>query len=116
MDLALTAGGDLEIPIRMATADEAIAQHILIRLRFVRGEWFLDDSIGVPYFEKVLVKNPNLPVISSIMQRAISETPGVASVDDFVLTLDAATRRASVSFSCTTDTGAALDFSKEFVL
>ena len=32
---------------------EAAVEHILQRVRFTRGEWFLDNLAGVPYFEEI---------------------------------------------------------------
>ena len=55
-DIVLTDDGD----IMLIDNAERVAQQIVISLRFWLGEWFLDTSLGVPYLEYVLVKNPNI--------------------------------------------------------
>ena len=92
-DLYLTDGQITLTP----DAKTAVAQHIAIRLRTFFGEWFLDVREGVPYFELVLVKNPDLGRITSIFRSVILATPGVASIARLQLAHDAATRILSVS-------------------
>ena len=59
---------------------ENIAQGIVIALRFWLGEWFLDTKQGVPYLERVLVKNPNENHIRQVFTEAIQGVPGVRKV------------------------------------
>lgn len=60
-----------------------ILQHILQRLRTYRGEWFLNKSLGVPYYQEILVKQPNRGYIDQIFQTVVAETPGVVGVTQF---------------------------------
>ena len=92
-DLRLT-DGQITLTPDLKTA---VAQHIAIRLRMFFGEWFLDTAEGVPYFELILVKNPNLSQISDVFRTVILETPGVAGVDRLALEHDTATRVLTVS-------------------
>lgn len=109
-DLALT-NGDLVI----VAGIDAIKQHLTIRLRFFLGEWFRNRNEGIDYYGKVLVKNPDIPIITGLLSRVVRETPGVSSVDVFDLTYTPATRSMTVSFTAVCDTGAPLVFSN-FVL
>jgi len=95
---------------------QAVRQHVRSRLRFFLGEWFLDERQGFPYFRDVLVKNPNRQSIISSLRRTIRETPGVAQVDELVLTVDA-DRSARVSFRAILEEEGAdpLDF-EDFIL
>lgn len=87
----------------------AVAQHIAIRLRTFFGEWFLDTAQGVPYFEIVMVKNPDLSQISGIFRAVILETPGVAYIDRLNLDHDKATRVLNISdLRIVLDSGATL--------
>jgi hypothetical protein len=119
-DLALdTLTGDLDITgdeLHVIDGDDAIIQHLAIRLRLFRGEWFLDETIGMPYYERVLVKNPDLVAVRSAFRQAIITTPGIASLDKFSLALDSATRKLTVEFTAIKDSGGTLDFSREFVI
>ena len=82
-----------------------VAQHIKTRLLFVRGEWFLNGELGVPWFEDILVKNPRGVLVEAALKAAIRETPGVNSLDAFVLDYIPGTRQLGVSFRATTDFG-----------
>ncbi len=116
----LTSSGDLDISkgrLQIVSNGTEIAQKIAIRLQFFRGEWSLDTSVGIPYFQNLLgVKNPNLSTVRSLLLEAITSCPGVASVTNFTLSLDNNTRTLSVSFQATTDTQDPIDFSRIFVV
>lgn len=108
-DLALDAAtadfllnkGDLYL----TTEYQAISQDVRLRLRFFEGEWFLDLDAGVPYFQSILVKSPNLDVIRDVISDAILEAPGVRSITSLNLDFDKATRELSVTGSVNTDLG-----------
>lgn len=74
-------------------ASRAVLQDLFIRLRFFYGEWFLDPTQGLPYFQYVFVNNPDLRLIESIFRRVILGTPGVATLETFSLTFDAQRRQ-----------------------
>ena len=97
-DIDLSSGG-----FELVDGVDAIRQHVAIRLQFFQGEYFLDESRGVPYFTDILVKNPDLVLIRSIFRQVILETPGVISITDYQLDLDAALRELSVSFFAQVD-------------
>jgi hypothetical protein len=113
-DLKLTAGGDLalvagDLALTSDPDGETIAQRVAIRLRWFYGEWFLDTRKGVKYRERVMVKNPNMAEIETMLSTTILETPGIVSLDRYSQTLDRATRRLSVSYRATADNGAIID-------
>lgn len=101
-DLALVADG------------ESIAQAVRANLRLFLGEWFADLSVGVPWFQSILVKNPNLVTVRAAIRKAIQDTPGIAEIVSFSMTFDAGTRVLSVSFSATSDTGELVTFADSF--
>jgi hypothetical protein len=108
----MTAAGDLDLTsgnLRLETDPaEALAIKLRARYRLFQGEYFLDTRIGVPYFQFILVHNPNLPVVKSILSKVITQTPGVKSLDTFDLTYDRGARTAAFTFRATTDTGAVI--------
>lgn len=117
MDLALDDDGDLLIEGGDATyldGVDAILQHISIRLQFFLGEWEWDTRVGIPYFEKVLVKSPDLNVVRNLLRTAITDTPGVTALTSFELALGA-TRTLQVSFEADTEEGP-LTFDRELIL
>lgn len=83
----------------------SVAQAIKCNLLFVRGEWFLDRTRGVPYFEQVFVKPVNLAHLRSLFSRTIEDTPGVDKVVKLDLDYEETTRMLSINFTASTDEG-----------
>ena len=83
---------------------DAITQHLRSRLRAFAGEWFLDESVGVPWYRDVLVKNPQFSVVAAAIKKAILETPGVVALQSFKLDF-VATRTLTLDFSVDTIDG-----------
>jgi hypothetical protein len=78
--------------------DQEIAQNIRVRLQFYRGEWFLDIDSGVPYFESILKKNPDLIEVDRIFKVAILDAPEVVRITEYSSEFDTKRRVFSVSF------------------
>lgn len=107
-DIALTTNGDWKIEkgdFVMVSDLEAITQSVLIRLQFFKDEWFADLDAGIPYFDSVFVKTPDLGALRSVFRQAILDTPGVLDVLELELDLDGSTRTLNVSFRASTDLG-----------
>jgi hypothetical protein len=83
----------------------SIAQDLRTSLQLFAGEWFLDQSIGLPWFQSILVKNPNVRFVRSIFADAIQARPGVVGLANLQLDFDRATRVLRVTFSVQTDAG-----------
>lgn len=112
-DLKLS-GSDLDLTghqISLVTGSDAIAQQLELRLRMFLGEHFLDTRLGIPFYRDVLVKNPNIPLLRSIFKEAILTTPGVVSLQDLQVVVNAAARQLELSFSATVDTDEILTYS-----
>lgn len=99
-DLVIT-DGDLVL----VSGKQAILQNILQRLRVFLGEWFLDNTIGLPYFQQILVKNPDLGKTDAIFQNVILGTPGVEQLSTYSFQADTATRVLRLAFSVETTSG-----------
>lgn len=84
---------------------DKVAQQIKINLLSFFGEWFLDITYGVPYLEEILVKNPRMASVETIIRNHISSVPGVILIDSLSLDWDRQTRHLFVEFACTTDLG-----------
>jgi hypothetical protein len=99
-DLAMVNGN-----LVIASGPDAVRQEVVSRLSFFAGEWFADESIGMPYWDRILgQKTVPLFAVREIFRSAIAETPGIASVDSIDLAY-AAPRNAVLTFSATTDDG-----------
>ncbi len=107
-DIKLDTNGDWEVSggdLQLISDGPSIVQAIEIALQFFKGEWFLDLDAGVPWYQNVLVKNPDPNLLHSIFRKAISDVEGVTEVTALDLSIDNATRTLSVSFRVATDVG-----------
>lgn len=97
----ILSGGDFTF-----TQDlNAIRQAVQIRLQTIRGEWFLDQGHGIPWFDRVLVKSPNLRAIEAVFRKEIEGVPGVLAVTSLVSSFDRAARTLAIAWTANTDLG-----------
>lgn len=91
----------------LTTGLEAIRQAVNIRLLTFLGEWFLDVTRGVPYFQTILgVKSPDLVAIKAALTAQILDVQGVNSITSVVLAFDSTARLLSVAWTADTTLGA----------
>jgi hypothetical protein len=101
-----TVTGDLAQPLHMITDSlTAIAQRVRIALQFFLGEWFLDLSVGVPYYERILVKNPDVRNVQSIIRKTILNVQGIRSLLSLKLSYDSSIRKLTITYTANTDFG-----------
>jgi hypothetical protein len=103
-NLVVTAGRP-----ELASDTDAIAQAIRLRLQMLKGEWYLDESAGLPYFQEILVKNPNTAQIRKVIAERIEGTLGVSALESLDLVFDRTARTLTVTFKVSTDTGELVD-------
>jgi len=116
-DLRLGADGDLEVKngsLHLTSGDEAVRQHLQQRLRMFLGEWFLDLDRGVPYFQDILVKNPNVNQVDGILKQIILTTPGIVELVSFTMNFDSTARILNVEFEYTSYSGEITFFTENF--
>lgn len=101
----LAHGGGL---LSIVSGTDVVAQRLRLRLGLWLGEWFLNALVGVPWPQWIGSK-PDLKTIESVLRRAITTAPGIASLDVFSLSLDGASRALNVSFRATAVTGEVID-------
>lgn len=102
-----TSNADLVI----ITQREALRQFLKQRLQMFYGEWFLDSSLGVPYFQEIMTKQPSFEAVDAIFKRQILETPGITQLEEFNLEYDNATRSLSLGFRAKSTEGV-IDFNE----
>ena len=73
-------------------------QKLAARFKFFLGEWFLDARQGIPYYQSVFVKNPDLDLIRSLFRKVILTTPGIKQIKTFSLSYDPAARSLAFAF------------------
>ena len=92
-DLVLVDGIDL------------VRQSIKQRLLLVLEEWFLDDTIGVPWYQYIFQKGSDINRVKSILINTISGTDGVIKVTSLELNYNISNRNLTVDFSAQTNEG-----------
>ncbi len=104
---AQTSDNDLSIVGGQLVLVTDIAEQaaIVMRNRFLfgLGEYFLDVRQGVPYFQYVFVKNPDVLLIKSLFAEIIRTTPGVKSI--LSLSVSRVGRKAFFAFRALADNG-----------
>lgn len=100
-DLALDKG---QLVLVTDVAEEA-AIVLRNRFRFVKGEYFLDTRQGVPYFDVVFVKNPNLLLVRRVFRDVILSVQGIKRIIDLKTALVEKTRKLTFSFRAQADNG-----------
>ncbi len=92
----------------LSSGDDSILQAIRSRLQFFAGEWFADLDVGLPAWDQILVKNPNLGAIQQLFRAEILATPGVYSLTELSLDYTPGSRFLTVTFRAVKDTGTEL--------
>jgi hypothetical protein len=109
-DIALSNTRDLyfnaENDFRLINGINYVGQRVGTRLRWFLGEWYLNITLGVPYFQEILIPNPNeISVVDYIKQQILS-TDGIESIESFNVNFDTGNNRVlQISFSAITNYG-----------
>lgn len=98
--------GDLKITnnnFSIVTDEQVVVgQRLFQNLRTFLGEWFLDNRIGVPYYEIVFEKGVSPDLVNDVFKDAIIKTEGVVELKTFnPLDLDPS-RALQVTFNART--------------
>ena len=89
IDLLLDDNNELVLidgDLALTSEAEGVKQGVQFSLQLFQGEWFLDESQGIPYFQRILVKNPNLVEVREWFRSAIASSPDISSVEYVQLT------------------------------
>lgn len=108
-DFLLDDTGDIDMTNGASTQAVSVIQTVAKALRLIKGEWFADQSVGVPYFEDVWVKNPVMEHLEQVFKTAILEIEEVNTVLSLDLDYNADTRTLTVTFECDTIEGVISD-------
>ena len=80
-----------------------VANKIRIRLKTFKNEWYLNINAGLPYYESILIKNPNLDYVADLYITEILGTEGVKEIDEFNLEVEG--RDLKIAFIAILDNG-----------
>ncbi len=82
--LDLTDGHQLQL----IEDSDALMQAVENRLKTFKGEWFLNEELGLPYFQVFFQKNANSMMVYNAISKEILKIPGVYSLTNAVLSLN----------------------------
>ena len=98
-DIRLDARSGLDVKDGL----ESLRQRVIEHLKLFRGEYYLDTSRGIPYFDEVFTRPVQPGMVSAVISSGILEkSPEVTGIKDIRLTFDTPSR--SVIFEVTVDT------------
>ncbi len=100
-DIVIDSDGNLVL----VTGTEAIAQHIVMRLKGWQGESVYNEDFGVPYTQVIFAGNYNAEATRFIISNQVLQTPGVTNVSIDPPEFDADTGGISIQGSATTIDG-----------
>lgn len=98
--LALDDHGHLALVSGAAAARQRIVSH----LRLWRGEWALDTAAGIPYYDRVLGKQP-AAVSTAAVSTAVRRIPDVLRIDSIAVETAPADRATTLRLTVETADG-----------
>lgn len=93
-DLAFV-NGDFQIT---QEESESLKQRLIIKLLTFQEEWFLDTTLGTPWYQSILGKNRAKETIDSILKSSILSEPEVIQIESFKSSIDKSNRIYSLNF------------------
>ena len=81
---------------------DTLSQKCEQRIRFLLAEWFLDTTIGLPYFTQFYNASINNKVIIQAINDELRKESDIISINNSDIVYDVETRQSS--FTCTIDT------------
>jgi hypothetical protein len=94
---------------------EETAQRLKTKFRFFLGEWAFEPRAGMPLFEKVFLKNPDLSAVRRLYSEVITSDENVDSLVSLAIGLDTTARHMTLSFEALLKDGSTLTFA-DFIL
>lgn len=91
-DIVLTDDGDI-------TLTNNLLQNARIAILTIMNEWRLGPDIGLPWYEDILVKNPNTDLIRQEIRDALINVDGVEDATVDLLEFNSAERKISFRFT-----------------
>ena len=97
-DILLTPDGDLFINENGdITLTDSVRQAVRIRLQWFFNEWRFAPQYGVPYFEDILIKNPDIERVRRIIRDEAASVDEVQDVQNIRIAVNKAERTAQVT-------------------
>ena len=109
MDIKLDEDGDIYLVNGDAQTTsigaEDLAQRLRIRLNTFQGEWFMDNTLGIDWWNRVMGKNRSKMAVDALIQDAILKEPDALQIVSYTSSIST-NRKFSCSFRVRTEDGA----------
>ena len=95
----LDDSGDVDITsndLSLVTGPDEVKQLLTQRLRTFLSEWFLDNTVGIPYIQSIFQKQSDFNLTRSLILTEIAQTPGVLEVQEYELDYTRGNRKLDV--------------------
>lgn len=107
-DLKLDLSNELVIvdgsPAELAGAEQS-AQHIATEYETPIGSHSISTTYGIPFFDVIFVKNPNLGAINSILRGKLQSRDDIERIERFEVLFNPQTRLLEVLFEAQSTEG-----------
>lgn len=100
-DILLNSNHDISVidfDLTLTDSKQLTTQKIKQTLWLIKGEWFLNNDVGIPYYEEIFGKNKDLSRIEILYIRALQNIPEVAEIEVFNIEQDNATHTLKINF------------------
>lgn len=102
----LVQNGDLVMTSDIESGGtDPVLQDCIQSISWIAGEWFLDIQSGVPFFQEIFVKNPDLDAVNAIFMSVLQQVPGVVAITFAQFTPNFGARSIGAQFSIQKTTG-----------
>jgi len=105
---ALNSNNDIFVKnggFAIVTNGAQAVQHLRTRLRFFSGEWFLDLTVGVEYYQQILKKPFDMAKVEALIKSEILNTPDIEKLTRFESSFNGETRKLTINFDAETSYG-----------
>lgn len=97
---------DLEIvdgDLQLVSNGPEVVQSVKIYILFIRGDWFLDLLLGLPWFTEMFSPLSSFSRKRSLLKETILNVDGVKQLKNFTFGQDKVNRGVAVTFEVTTE-------------
>lgn len=99
--------------LQIIDENDRIRQQLKVHLLTAQGEWYLNISHGVPYFEDIWRKAVDRALIEDVFKSEIVKVDDITEITSFNMELDSVNRILDLTFSVKTTFGRIDDLAVE---
>jgi len=109
LDLKLAeATHDLDVEandLALVVGVDEVTQRLRVRLKLFRGEWYLDENAGVPYYVNILTHSPKMSLIEAVFRKEILSSSEIEAITYWYMNYNRVTRQFTLDFKASSSEG-----------